>query len=275
MCASHPILYPEEDRVRFCLLLENQMTGKVPVMIGGWERSHSCSRAGEKRVLANTQQRKTYFTPPVTQYREYGPVPLNTQGVFLWHSAIQRRCLLESRLALFMLNGNAVILAEHTAKCLITKLKTKLKRKISTAQFQIMLNSRMFVFSQLLQSPYYFRDYQGLWRRVGNQISPLTPRPFPLLLPGFTHLWAAFLSSCSRRNSPDLTHLSSLLSSELTLLLLSHVRRDYLPLLLVLGASLLLQSCCVPYSALSTLLVAVFSRTSAAFQESQAKGSIW
>jgi len=48
VCAWHSILYPEEGRVRFCLLLEYQMAGKVSVMIGGGEPSHSCSRVGGK-----------------------------------------------------------------------------------------------------------------------------------------------------------------------------------------------------------------------------------
>lgn len=60
--ALHPVLYPEEGRVGFCLLLENEMAGELSVLTGAWQLPHSCSGAGgEKRVLVNTPQRKTYL----------------------------------------------------------------------------------------------------------------------------------------------------------------------------------------------------------------------
>lgn len=93
--ALHPVLYPEEGRVGFCLLLENEMAGELSVLTGAWQLPHSCSGAGGRRGCWLTPRRGKPIcvctlgaASGVGRRPSAFPVPPDPRGARLWHCAL-------------------------------------------------------------------------------------------------------------------------------------------------------------------------------------------
>lgn len=102
MCVLHPILYPEEGRVRFCLLLENWMAGKaicdqkrlgaVSFLHKGWGRKGCWPTPSRGKPVS------AHLTPPA---RVWGVWPSASERPRSFSAAL---CYLKAPLACVALN---------------------------------------------------------------------------------------------------------------------------------------------------------------------------